>query len=94
LVLATDWKYFIILLIIGCVLTLIFNYGCCISFSAAILFPILYAIETKSVVGFLVLMCCSCCIILKHKDNIEKIRSGIEMPVRDFILEHIIKRGL
>lgn len=92
-VLAIDWKYFLILLLIGCILALIFNYGCLISFSGAIFFPLIYLYGTHSITAFLVLALCSAAIICKHMDNIEKIRAGKELPVRDFLRKHIM-RGL
>jgi glycerol-3-phosphate acyltransferase PlsY len=90
-ILAADWRYFIFLLLVGSVLTLIFNYGCCISFSAALLFPYLYAYKVHSIPCFFILAFCSIAIIYKHLDNIRKIRDGKELPIREFLWKYIMK---
>jgi len=68
-VLAADWKLFIFLLVAGCVMTLIFNYGCSLSFAAALLFPILYAGKIHSIAAFLLLSVCSGAIMYRHIEN-------------------------
>ncbi|WP_342758743.1 glycerol-3-phosphate acyltransferase [Kineothrix sedimenti] len=92
-VLAMDWKYFLILLVIGCILAFVFNYGCSISFSAAVLFPIIMTFQMRLVGVFVLLTVCSGCIIYKHMDNIGKIRGGKEVPIRVFLKKYILKRG-
>lgn len=88
-ILAMDIRYFFILLLVGCCLALIFNYGCSISFSAAILFPILYAVKVHSMTVFFLLAICSGIIMYKHIDNIKKIKDGKEMKIRTFLKNHI-----
>lgn len=92
MILALDWKLFLFLLVIGCVLALLFNYGCSISFSAAILFPILYAWKIQNAAAFLVLAVCSGVIMYRHLDNIKKIRAGEEVPIRTFLRLYIMER--
>lgn len=92
-VLCADWRLFLILLAVGCITAVIVNYGCGISFSASILFPIMYSYEMHSVTAFWILAACSAVIIYKHIDNIRKIRQGKEMPIRQFLCEHILGRG-
>lgn len=91
-ILALDWKLFILLLAIGCVLALVINYGCSISFSAAVLFPVLYAGKQHSAVVFLLTALCSGVIIYRHMDNIRKIKNRTELPVRTFLYQYILKR--
>lgn len=93
LILAVDIKYFFILLAVGCCMALIFNYGCSISFSAAVLFPILYAGRVHSVAAFFLLMVCSGIIMYKHIDNIKKIKAGKEIPIREFLKKHIFEKA-
>lgn len=93
LVLALDWKCFILLLLTGLLLAVIFNWGCAISFSAAFLFPFLYAIKIHSPAIFLVLAVGSICVIYKHLENIRRIKEGREQPVRDFLKNHIFTRN-
>lgn len=92
-ILAMDIWCFLILLVVGCILSMIFNYGCSISFSAAALFPFLYGIGTGSGSAFVILAACSAVIIYKHVDNIRKIRAGEEMKIREFLKKHILGRG-
>lgn len=91
-VLAVDWKLFVILLVIGGILMLIFNYRCSLSFSTAILFPILCAAKMNSFAAFLILVVCSVAISYKHIENIKKIKAGEEMPIRTFLCCHIFRR--
>lgn len=92
-VLAVDIKCFLFLLVIGCILALIFNYGCSISFSAALMFPFLYVGKTGNVIGFMLLMVCSAVIACKHIGNIRKIKAGEEMQVRTFLATYIFRRN-
>lgn len=91
-ILAADWKLFLLLLAAGCVLALIFNYGCSISFSAAALFPVLYAVKIQSAEAFFILLGCSGVIIYRHIDNLKKIKAGQEMPIRKFLCQHVFGR--
>lgn len=89
-ILAVSWKWFLLLLFIGCVLALLFNYGCCISFSASVLFPVIYGISERSFPLFILVMLTSICILVKHSENIRKIKAGEEMPIRNFLVKHVI----
>lgn len=77
---------------IGCVLAIIFNYGCCISFSVSVLFPAMYGIGEHSLPIFLMVMSTTLCIMVKHLDNIQKIKAGKEMPIRRFLAVHVLGR--
>lgn len=74
-------------------MALIFNYGCSISFSAAFLFPVLYAGKVHSMAAFFLLVVCSGVIIYRHKENIVKIKSGQEISIRTFLRQYIYSRG-
>lgn len=91
-ILSLDWRMFLFLLAVGCIMALVFNYGCSISFSAALLFPVLYAVKIHSPAAFCILLVCSGAIIYRHMENIRKIRNGEEMPIRAFLAEHILRR--
>lgn len=92
-ILAVDWKCFLILLLIGCIVAVLVNYGCAISFSAAALFPIICSVKLKSMAAFVILAVCSVAIFYKHMDNIQKIRAHKEMPIRQFLGNYIFGRG-
>lgn len=92
LVLGLDWKMFLFLLLLGVILAIIFNWGCAISFSASLLFPLLYSVKIHSPGAFCILMAGSICIIYKHIENVRRIRDGRELPVRDFLKQHLLAR--
>ena len=92
MVLALDIRCFLFLAGAGFIVALIVNRGCGLSFFAAVLFPFLYAAETKSILVFAVMGCVSLCMMVKHMDNIKKIRSGEELPLRTFLLNYIYKK--
>lgn len=93
-ILAMDIRCFFILLVVGCCLALIFNYGCSISFSAAVLFPVLYTGRVhNSMAVFFMLAVCSGIIMYKHTDNIRKIKDGKEIQIRTFLKRHIFQRS-
>lgn len=83
LVLVTEWKFFIILLIVGCLLSILFNYGVMVAISAAVLYPVLYSIKMQNMMVFIILLIPSIAMIYKHMDNIRNIRAGEETKVRE-----------
>ena len=83
---------FIILLTLCLILAFIFNYGCVIALSAAVLFPILVGLKFQSVIGFLIAAVCSASIIFKHSENLRRIKDGEESKFRDFIEKYVVKR--
>ncbi len=89
LVLGLDWRCFLLLLLVGLILAVIFNWGCCISFSASVLFPVLYSLKMHNPASLLILGVGSICIIYKHMENIKKIKNGRELPIRDFLRQHL-----
>lgn len=92
-ILAADWRLFLFLLAVGCILALVFNYGCSISFSAAVLFPILYGLEMRSAEAFCILAVCSSVIIYRNWENVIKIREGRELPIRSFLYRYVGRGG-
>ena len=83
---------FIILLALCLVLAFIFNYGCVIALSAAVLFPILVGFKFHSAIAFLIAAVCSASIIFKHSENLRRIKAGEESKFRDFIGKYVVKR--
>lgn len=88
-VLATDIKMFLLILAVGCIMALIINYGCGISLSVIVLFPLLYAYQLQSIIAFVILMVGSAAILFKHLDNVKKIRDGEEMKIWTFLKKYI-----
>lgn len=83
--LANDWKSALFILLLGGLMALIFNYGCFLSFTSAILFPVVCGLQFQSVIAFLITCCCCFFIIHKHLKNLEKIRTQEELPLRTVI---------
>ena len=91
-VLSLDWRLFFPLLFIGLALALITDYGCCVTFTGAILFPIVYAVFTHSAVHFLLLALSCGCIVYKHRENLHRIRAGEENRFRSFFTHRLFSR--
>lgn len=91
-VLAMDWRCFLFLLTAGVLFALILNWGCCISFLASVLWPFFCGAKMHSPVAFAIVAVTSLCIIYRHMENIRRIRSGTEQPVRTFIRKFILRR--
>lgn len=82
---------FIILLVLCLILAFIFNYGCVIALSAAVLFPVLVGIKFQSIVAFLIVAVCSVSMFVKHTENLRRIKLGEEPKFRDFIGKYVVK---
>lgn len=91
-VLAIDPQLFLILLGIGLACLWICNYSVALPISAAILFPFLEGIRSGSFVVFGICLLLGLLIFWKHIPNLEKIRSGKEIQVRDFIQNKLFSK--
>ena len=99
-ILALNWKYFLVLLVICLIIAIISNYSCMLSISAAILFPFMTmadifrhreAVETSLIIiATVILIITSASIIYKHTDNLKKIASGEEIKFRTFLSRYIL----
>ena len=76
---AFDIRVFLIMLAIEIVLVLITDYICFVPMSAAVVFPIVYGFMTDNWIGALILSIASVLILLKHIENIKRIKIGLEM---------------
>ena len=85
MILYHHWPLFFLLLILGLVLMLLVNYSFIAPMSAAVLFPILAALRTKSCKVFWVSAAASAIIIKKHWSNIGKALRGEDVRVREYI---------
>ncbi|MBE6950970.1 MAG: glycerol-3-phosphate acyltransferase [Ruminococcaceae bacterium] len=84
------WPLFFLLLTIGMVLMLIVNYSFIAPMSAAVLFPFFAALRTKSRKVFWITAAASALIIKKHWSNIGKALRGDDIPVREYIRDHLL----
>ncbi|MBQ8687058.1 MAG: glycerol-3-phosphate acyltransferase [Ruminococcus sp.] len=85
LILAHDALLFLVLLMIGCIVMLAFNYAVAMTVSAAILFPFFAGLRSGDMAVFAVAAAISVLIILRHLDNIERARNGTEIKIRSYI---------
>lgn len=82
---------FLILLLACLALAFIFNYGCTIALSAAVLFPVICGFYFGSLAAFLIAAVACVPVFLKHTENIRRICSGEETKFTVFIKKYIFK---
>lgn len=90
LILGVDPFLFLILLTIALTLMFVINYSVAMPLSAAILFPILYGIHSGSPAAFLIAAALSVLIIVKHIDNIHRVRRGEDAKIREYVKNHLL----
>lgn len=81
LILAYDVKLFFILLLAEILLTLITQYICVMPLSICVIFPAIYAYQTRSWIGTLILASLIPVVIYKHLPNIRRILTGQEARI-------------
>lgn len=84
MILALDPLLFLLLLLIGLFAVAVTGYAVALTFSAAIAAPILAAWRTGNLIVSLLVASASTLLLWKHRENIDKIRSGAEKSMRDF----------
>ena len=89
LVLAYDPLIFLILLLICTTLIVVVNYSIAMPMSAALLFPILCAYKTQSVLISLLAALAGVIIVISHFEIVLRIKRGEESKVRDVIREKV-----
>jgi len=80
MILAFDWRVFLIMLACEIVVALVTNYICFVPLTASVIFPIVYGIMRKDLIGALILCLMIPVMIFKHKENLVRIKKGTEMP--------------
>ncbi|MBQ8433077.1 MAG: glycerol-3-phosphate acyltransferase [Clostridia bacterium] len=78
MILAYDWAFFLALLSSELILVLIVDYICVVPITASIIFPVVYALRSKNLIGTLILLVSTFFILLKHIENLKRIRKGTE----------------
>jgi len=81
LILAYDWKLFLLLLAAEILLVLLFQYICIMSISVSVVFTAIYGIQTGDRIGTLFLAALIPIILYKHLPNIRRIITGQEARV-------------
>jgi glycerol-3-phosphate acyltransferase PlsY len=80
-VLAYHPPVFLVMLMLELAVVLITKYICFVPMTASVLFAVLYGVREQDPVGFLILMVGAVVILLKHVENIRRIRKGSEMRI-------------
>ena len=78
MVLKFDRKIFFIMLAIEVILVLIVDYIFVVPLSAAVIFPVVYGIVTKVILGSAILFIGTGAIFYRHKENILRLQAGTE----------------
>ncbi len=79
MILAFDWRVFLIMLCYAVVLALVTNYICFVPMTASVVFPFVYGFLRHDWIGVLLLGVVAVVILCKHRENIRRIRMGTEM---------------
>ncbi len=79
MILAFDWRVFLIMLAVEIVIVLTSDYLCIVPLTASLAFPIVYGIMAKNLWGSLILLIMTAIIFYKHKINLQRIKNGTEM---------------
>ena len=80
MILAFDWRVFLIMLSAEIVVVLVTDYICFVPLSASALFPIVYGLLRRDLWGALLLFFVFPLMIYKHKENLKRIRNRTELP--------------
>lgn len=78
MILAFDWRIFLIMLGCEIMFVLIVDYICFVPMSASVIFTVIYGMITKDWVGTVVLSAVALVILCKHFENIKRIFEGRE----------------
>lgn len=81
MILAYNWKLFLLLLALEIALALLTNYICVMALSITLIFPAIYAAQTGDVTGTLLLCTLIPVVYYKHWPNIKRIFEGKEARV-------------
>ncbi len=77
-ILAFNSKILLAMLFAELIIVFIVDYICIVPMTASVIFPIIYGIMTHDVIGGAILLAPSVLVILKHIENIKRIRKGQE----------------
>ena len=78
LILAYDWKIFLIMLLAELLIAFAVDYICVVPITASFAFPVIYAVQSKEPIGTFILLSCAVVILFKHMENLQRIRNGSE----------------
>lgn len=79
MILAFDWRVFLLMLACEIVVALATNYICFVPLTASVIFPIVYGIMRRELFGALIICLIIPVMIFKHRENLKRIKNGTEM---------------
>ena len=79
MILRYDPLVFLAMLLFEGVLVLVTNYICFVPMTAVILFPVIYGVMERDLIGALILCVLSPVVFYKHKENLKRIKNGTEL---------------
>ena len=78
-ILAFDWRVFLILLAFEAAVAFSTQYLCFVPMSASVAFSVIYGVMRQDLIGGLILLGVAIVICFKHKENVMRIRRGMEL---------------
>ena len=81
-ILAWSWKWFLVLLAAAIVIAFVTQYVCFVAPSISLVFPLCYYRVTGLLAGAVILLVPAVPIVMKHVENIVRIRQGTELRMR------------
>ncbi len=85
MILALDLRIFLILLLIGIIFALITDYAVAVTLSSAVMFPFIAGYRFQTIEAFALAFAVSILIIFKHRENIQRMKNGTEIKIRDYL---------
>jgi glycerol-3-phosphate acyltransferase PlsY len=79
MILRYDPLVFLAMLLFEGVLVLVTNYICFVPMTAVILFPVIYGVMERDLIGALILCVLIPVVFYKHKENLKRIKNGTEL---------------
>ena len=79
MILAFNWKVFLIMLFIELVLAIVIDYICVVPITASIAYPAVYGLMTANLAGALIILVATAAMLWKHLENLKRIRQGTEL---------------
>lgn len=79
IILYFNWKVFLIMLAGAIVIALVTDYICFVPLTASFAFPFIYGLMERDMYGSVILALITAVMIIKHIENLQRIKNGTEM---------------
>ncbi len=79
MILAFNWKVFVVMLLLELVLAIVIDYLCVVPITASIAYPAVYGLMSGNLVGALIILVATAAMVIKHLENLKRIRQGTEL---------------